>query len=197
MGKANTLFQIPRVTVTVGVALALLSAIIAVIYYTVPDAYKGAIIVFGTGLAASGAIAGAIYMGRTLTLYIESEARNTEEVTFRFTERWNDPQMFHSRDVCRQIMDMKDKPEHERKKELNDNENLRKNVRPVLNFLEELALAVRIERTDSDLSKRMFAGIVISVYHVAEPWIKDQRLTRNRPQLWSELEWLYRKWTET
>ena len=195
MQRANTLVEIPRVSVTIGVALTILAAAITVGYVFVSPEYKSAVVVFGTGIAASGAIASAIYMGRTLAIYIERDSHGPREIMFDYFKRWNDPQMFHTREVCRQVMNMQEKSENERKNELNNNNNLRVNIRSVLNFLEELALSVRLGRVDVDIAKRMFAGIVISVYHATEPWIRDQRNVRNRPQLWAELTWLYQEWS--
>ena len=195
MKKATTLFDIPAISIGVGLALAFLTIAVTAAYVLLPDAYHGAVIVFGTGLAASGAIASAIYMGRTLALYIARETQGPREAAFRFSERWNDPQMYHARDACREIMDMMEQTEAQRQRRFDDEEKLRTNIRPVLNFLEELALSVRESRADEPTCKRLFAGIVINVYHVTEPWIREQRRRRNRPQLWVELAWLYGKWS--
>jgi hypothetical protein len=195
MAKATTLFQVPRISIGVGLALTVLTVLITAAYIWVPEPYHGAVIVFGTGMAASGAIASAIYMGRTLAIYIARETQSPQEAAFRFAERWNDPQMFHVRDACREIMDMMDQPDAERRRRFDEEEALRKNIRPVLNFLEELSYSIREERADEATSKRLFAGIVINVYHVTEPWIREQRQRRNRPQLWAELGWLYQEWS--
>ena len=195
MARGSKLFE-TKITFTIGGALALLVIVLFGTYIMVPESHQGAVIFFGAALTVAGALATAFYTGRVLSLQVMVHEQSPQDIAFRFSERWNDPQMFHTRDACRQIMDMLSPTVDaaRAKDELEADEVMRRNLRPILNFLEELALAIRTERADQEITRRFFAGIVTNVFLVTEEWIKDQRAHRKRPQLWVEFEWLYKTW---
>ncbi len=101
--------------------------------------------------------------------------------------------MFHARKQCQALIDMRNRPD-DIKKCLADSEEIRENISNILNFLEQMAAAVRDGICDEPFAKRLFGGIVINVWHATREWVEDQRVSRGRSQLFVELEELYARW---
>jgi hypothetical protein len=195
MARMAPVFRIPSLSVGIGIILAATVVGLTAAYLIVPLAYQGAVIFFGAGVATAAAIATAFYTARTLQIAHVKHEREPQEVSARFAERWNDASMFHVRKACHEIIEMRNDERDKVKEKIEADGTARSNIVHILNFLEELAVAVRTERADYTYSKRMFAGIVINVYHVAQHWIDEERKRRGRPQLWVELRWLYEQWS--
>lgn len=194
-GRTAALFHTPRLPVTIGVILAFLVTVLTVVYGLQWPLDRPTVAFLAAALAAAGAIAGAFYIGRTLHVHLEREARTPQDAAFRYMERWNDPAMFHARHVCREIIDTLGPQGPEKVKEdLDKNLEKRTNVGHILNFLEELSVAVQMKRTDETLTRRQFEGLAIRLYQLLTPWIEEQRRIRGRPKLWVEIQWLYENW---
>lgn len=193
--EGSLLARIPSIPIRVWLVGLLALVALSAAFYFWPSG-RETLIFFSAALLGISAVGSNIYAARTLQIFLDRETRSPVEMAFHYAERWNDPQMYHVRDACRQIMDMRgDAPEAARAR-IDENEPYRKNIRPILNFLEELSIAVRTGRADGETSNRFFAGIVINLFQVTEEWIKEQRRNRNRPKLWIELQWLYNQWKE-
>jgi hypothetical protein len=121
------------------------------------------------------------------------ERQLLENAAARFGERWTDASMFHLRKECRLLIENRSDPASILS-ELNGDTNRPVNVGNILNFLEELAMAVNKGRCSEEIAKGLFCGIVVNIWHSAEPWIRQQRTNRGRPQLWMELGRLYASW---
>lgn len=194
MKKLPPVFRIPSVSIGVGVVAFVVVALLTAAYVAVPIQHQGAVIFFGAGIASAAAIATAFYTAKTLQIAHIKYEREPEEVAARFAERWNDASMFHVRKACQDVMEMRNQDRAVVAEKVAGDQQLKNNMVHILNFLEELAVAVRTERADTAYSQRMFAGIVINVYHVLQHWIDDERTRRQRPQLWVEFRWLYDQW---
>lgn len=101
--------------------------------------------------------------------------------------------MFHIRNECRNLVDDRKEPD-KILIELQKDRAKATNAGNVLNFLEELAISIEKKRCNEPMAKSLFCGIVINIWHATEPWVKEQRIDRGRPQLWSKLEALYGEW---
>lgn len=210
------LFTIPRKSVGIGVSLAILVALLAVVYHIVPTSYQSTIVFFGAGLAAAGAIAGAFYTGHILEFYLKHEKgarqealvqaeasradrlkreeHERQEMAFRYGERWNDPAMFHTRNVCRDIIAKRKNPEAI-KEELLADDTKRTNANHLLNFFDELALSVRVKRADGEISKRQFGGLAVHLYRAMSAYRDHWVNEIGREDAWAEFKWLYDQWT--
>lgn len=212
--KTNVLAQIP---VTVGVILGFVVVAIVLAYLLVPKAYEGVVILVAAALAAAGTLGNAYYVGRTLELTVQSEnrilARQEElnrqaaerheqdarqarlERSSRFGERWNQPELFHSRKACRQVMDDAPKGADHIAKLLEEDLDMAMNIGHVLNFLEEMSISIREEWADEEFCRRLFEGIALKLFDATETWRQQQAQRRGRTKLWAELRWLYNRWS--
>ena len=204
MAERPPLFTIPRKPVGVGIGLVVLVAALTALYHFVPTPYQGTIVFFGAALAAAGAIAGGFYTGHILALYlrheetVREEARRREEreqkeIAFRYGERWNDPAMYYSRKVCRDIIAKRKEPEGINE-ELLANDDARTNANHILNFLDELALSVREGRADAEIAKRQFGGLVNHVSQALSVYMEQRVIDADRKEIWAELKWLNDQW---
>lgn len=206
--QASTLLTIPRISIGVGIALAVGIILATVGFLLAPAPYREALLFFAAACAAAGQLAVALYTARILQLTIdtqtasatalaEKEATREKQVlvtaSLSFSERWTEASMFHARKQCQAIIDMRDRP-NEIRELLLTNEESRENISNILNFLEQLAIAVREGACDETFAKRLFGGIVTNVWHATRAWVEDQRTSRSRPQLWAELQALYDRW---
>ena len=206
--KANVLVSLPRISITVGIALAVGIVAVTSLYVLVSDEYRGALIFFAASVAAAAQLATALYTARVLQFTMNSqiaaearlmqkesqlEVRHLQDSAAEFGRRWTDASMFHIRKQCKIIIDRREKP-YEVLNEIKKSDDTQTNVGNVLNFLEELALSVNSRRCDGETAKKLFCGIVVNIWHATEPWVKEQRTTRGRAQLWSEFEALYHQW---
>lgn len=204
--RPNVLFAIPRVTIGVGAALAALVILLTAAFWFLPEQYRGTVIFFGASLAAAGQIAAAFYAARTLqhSLTVESRRldveekdakRELEDAAYGYAARWTDASMFHIRKDSQDIIEMGMKELAGCTKYIEEDVNRKANIRNLLNFIEELAVAVHTERADEAVAKRLFCGIVLNIWNVCEEWAKIQRAARARPQLWIETEKLHQVWS--
>lgn len=190
-----------RFPITASAIAAVVIIVLTICYYLASDSIKDTIVFIAASCAAAGAILAAFYSARGLELStrgmvnaIGASERETavrrRHYAMRFAERWNDAAMFHMRDIIRELFELvPDSPEfaqlgRERKT----------NVIHCLNFLEEIALAIKSGDADEDILKDAFRGAVLEASTKLQNWIREQRVSRGRPRVWCELEELARKW---
>lgn len=170
-------------------------------YYFFSSSVKDTIVFFAAAIAAAGAVLAAFYAAKGLSLSAAMVATATgaaeREVQFkkrqhalRFAERWNDPGMFHVRDVIRSLFEL----QHDAPEFLEQINAKKTNVFHFLNFLEELALAIEIGDADEPLSRDAFRGVVLNAWSKLQNWVNHERVTRHRPRIWCKLEELARRW---
>lgn len=174
---------------------------LSIAFYWESRSVKETIVFLAAASAAAGAILAAFYSARGLgiTAAIAARAASAEDDqqayaarmrSMGYGERWNDPSMFHVRDVVRELFDRAQDAqrfkEHVTEKKTN--------VTHFLNFLEEIAIAVNTGDSDETTLKRMFRGVVIDAWTKLGPWIEEQRRERNRPRGWIEMQELARRW---
>lgn len=160
-------------------------------------------VIFGAAATAAAAtVLAAGYTGRTLGLFLQQEERvrareaaidglERKDRSMRFAERWNDPQMYHVRNVFRSIMEKRTVPDAELVAHI---EKDKTNVIHILNFLEEAAFARKHGLVDEELIRNQFEGIVVTLWETLEPWIKQHRKDRGRPKIWLMVQELHGEW---
>jgi hypothetical protein len=205
--RVNRIVRLPAMTLTVGASLTIVVLAFAICYSLAPDPYKNALIFFAACCAAAGQLAAALYSARTLQFSADLQDEAAAQITrsealilgraaLAFVERWNHPAMMDMRIQWHAILETRGKP-NELKVHIEQSdrpEQIVANVKQLLNFLEELALSVTRGYADEEIAKQLFQGIVQAVWHCMESWIKEQRATHSRREMWVHLENLYSRW---
>ncbi len=73
-------------------------------------------------------------------------------------------------------------------------ERVAANIRYMLNFLEELAVAIKEEHGDRGFLKGAFQGIVARAHDALSEWIIEHRLVTGRQDIWEQFDVLYETW---
>ena len=113
-----------------------------------------------------------------------------------FIFRWNDPQFTSiNRSVNQILMDLKNLQTIDQQKDYftKDLDRLAILV-AALNFIESLSIAIQRGVADEDTTNQFFRSIVINYWQDAESFIKNRRVIRSNPRLFSEIEWLFDQW---
>lgn len=113
--------------------------------------------------------------------------------TFRFVERWNSPELRSLRSAWHRICEefqQNDAPQMI--KMLEEDSNRYETVTDVLNFFEEVALAVNAKTIDGDLLRRLLGETMKEYYSTVLPWVEQRRL--GRADAWTELSTLIKAW---
>jgi hypothetical protein len=118
-----------------------------------------------------------------------------KRLALKFGERWNDPSMFHVRDVLRDIMDSP--ISHDELIKFVNEKSRRTNVIHIFNFLEEVSIAHKHHLVDRETLDAQFHGIVVGTWSKLSPWIGTIRKDRNDQRIWEDLESLYDLWKKT
>ena len=201
----STLFSL-SFTVQIGIALALAVFAFTAMYWFAGDNSRSVIIFFGAAVAAAGQIAAAFYAGRTLRLANNIEERRLaveervekvlqKNTVFDFAARWNDASMVDIRIAFQEILTKGAQEKSIIPGYIDADPKRKANVGNLLNFLDVMALSVTTLRSDEEIAKRVFCGVVFNTWSVTRDWVHHQRTARGRPQLWIELETLHKRWS--
>jgi hypothetical protein len=203
MATHDTLFTV-RFAVTFGASAFIVVVVLTLLFHFGPESLRQTLLFFAAMVAAAGQLGAALYTARILGLTANQNAAAAtaandaiaavkDDLAARFAERWTDATMFHTRNECRVLINNRTNPSQVMA-DLQNSESKATNAGNVLNFLEELSIAVLSGRCSEQTAKELFCGIVLNIWHATEPWVRAQRVNRGRPQLWSRLEELYGRW---
>jgi hypothetical protein len=181
--------QIP-VVITAGGVLALLILVLTFLFWQFPSS-RDVITFFAISSAGAAALVNAIYLGSSIRLDVE---RRRKEAAFALMDGWNRPEYFHCRKTFTKLVDAFQAGRADSARQVIDNEEHNQNIRAVLNFLEQVAIAIRMEHADHEMLRKAFEGIVVKGFAAAHQWIIDRRSTSERKNLFVELEWLSNEW---
>jgi hypothetical protein len=109
-----------------------------------------------------------------------------------FVSGWNSPEFYHAKNKGREVI------EHFEKKGYEDDpviDERLQNLLDVLNFFEEMSIAIQLGHVDDTVAKRFFRSIAIHYWQTAEPWIKKRRIAKGNPRLGCEFEALAKSWS--
>lgn len=181
------------VKITIAGVLLFLVILLTVVYYCFPD-IRDTIEFFTLSLTAATGIASVFYLANTLKLTLE---RQKVELTFKLTDRWNSPEFHYSRRAMHEIFEtFRAVGKEAVVAELEDALNVEKamNVRHILNFFEEIAIAVRKGHVVESILEDCYKGPFVRAFNVLSDWIAVHRDRTQRHQLWEQGQWLYEKW---
>lgn len=193
-------------TLTLPVKWSILGAAIVVIltglFYWNTGSFDKTVIFGAAATAAAATVLAAGYTGKTLGLYLQQDKRaqqihddkvalRKKHVALRYAERWNDPAMYHVRDVFRDLAAKRNLPQDQLIQAIRTKET---NVIHVMNFFEEAAFARKHELADDQVLRNQFEGIVATLWTTMEPWVHEYRKERHRPKIYEMVEELSKVW---
>jgi Domain of unknown function (DUF4760) len=183
------------ITISVGIVGALVLIVLGLcLAYAFLPTERALLDFIALALTAAGGVGGAFYLAESLRAQVEQQ-RSTE--AFALMARWNSPDLLDARRAWHTISDtFQDKGAAAVKDFLLDPKQTDQvlNVRHVLNFLEEIAMAVTHEHADEDLLHDFFAGIVKRAHEALGQWIPDHRRKTGRNTIWERFDQLYTRW---
>jgi hypothetical protein len=172
----------------------LIVVLLTVFYYIATKDGERTLIFFAAITTAAGAVLAAFYSARALATTVTSLGREEERarkmLAFAFTSKWNDPAMFHVRDVVRELFTL-DHNSEQFDVAIRDRTT---NVIHFLNFLEEVGIAIEKGNADPEILRDAFAGVVGTAWSKLQGWIGEMRRARNRQRIWVNVELLAGKW---
>jgi hypothetical protein len=150
------------------------------------------------GALAAGAL-GAYYVGRALAQTIQQRSEFVTEQkiarAFEFHRRWNDPTLAQIKANFRELIESGKAHIPDHVEELIEADKAKRTaVVEVLNFFEELAIAVHTGVADNDTLARGFRAPLNTYHATLQPWIKQHRSSKKRPTMWIELDRLVERW---
>lgn len=194
------LFEV-KFPVTYSVVIAIIIIVMAVGYWFVAKDVEKTALFFAAAVTAGAVVTSTFFTARTLQAFIRqaSERRQRENDLDNFGmrlramaygERWNDATMFHVREVCRAALD-----------EVAEGGNIievtkgkETNVSHLLNFFEEIGLAIDDSLADEELLRRQFSGLITPLWRTLFPWVQIRRKKFNDDSLWVKVQWLSERW---
>ena len=138
-------------------------------------------------VGAAAAILSVIYLGTSIRESVRSELWKR---TFEYHERWSDDRLRESRELLSKAF-LNDGPAMIRI--VRDSPDTERAAIALMNYFEEMALAIRVRAVDEDILVLYFKTPVLRAWLVLEPWVHVVREIR-APSIYREVEALYRRW---
>jgi hypothetical protein len=184
--------------------IAFVNIVLDVCYFFITKTWDDTLIFTAATGAATGGILAAFYTGRILSYYLRLEKFYKDQqnlaidfqkkaITMDFAKRWNEPTMKRTRKICREVIDLRSRSAEEAKSIINQ-ENKIDIVIHLLNFFEEIAVAVEYETGNEKMLKEMFKEVVIRTWAGLFLWLTEYRQERNAPMAWEKVETLNGRW---
>jgi len=192
--------QIAEIRFPVGISLilALLVCLAGLIFWCYPKLHD-VLNFLGSGFAMAAGVVAAYYIGRTLqaTVRQRDEALSSDKVNkaFTFIYRWNSAP-FEERKHWRALLE-KLKPQSATAiaAALRGGPERAITV-DVLNFFEEMSLAINEGLADEETLRKFFRDMLEIYYGLFGEWIHEQRTDsiRPRPRVYVEFEQVAKQW---
>jgi hypothetical protein len=188
-----------RFPITASLILAVL-VLGATILYWVLNCDHREVEKFGIeGLTLAAGLLSAYYIGKGLR---DTVAQRDQEMqqrkiasSLRIIERWNQPDFAKMKQQFRDLIESgKAHDANYVENELTTKSETRTVVVEVLNFFEEAALVANIDYADDATLKAYFLGALTDYFTTLEPWIKQHRASKSRPNMWCEMENMLSRW---
>lgn len=160
-------------------------------FHNVSDKWKQTI-VFGASIVA-GAFG--------LFSYLKGIEQGRRQTAERLIDRWTAPEMTPLKDVIREITEGHTdvaalmRPGKGAKLDA-ATLTARSKIVGMLNFYEQVAIAVQIKSADESILKRFFRAVVCQCFDNLEAWIANERIIDNEPRYFTHLAELAKSWKE-
>lgn len=198
-----------RVNLSFSVRTSVLTIVAVIVfsgtYFAATRSIPDSIVFVGAATAAAGAILAAVYAARTMAFQIQQQAaaeaafvsrrhQDRQLEALRYTARWNEPYMEQARKACREVLLMKGTGVKDITEALSSNDRELR-VLHMMNFLEELAIAVQLDIADEAILKDVYRDAVVLVWGCMGQWAIGYRTLHNQPSALLRLEALYKAWS--
>jgi hypothetical protein len=122
--------------------------------------------------------------------------QKAKENALRYLERWNDPQFCESKVDAEQVIKIQEKEGTEAvTAKINENDTFKRKVSDILNFFEEIAIAIDSRTVDEEILKKAYRGLLNLYCMALQDFIKDSRRRFGNPRLYIEIENLHKRWS--
>jgi len=189
-----TLSLPPRLLLALGLAWGLV-----VVAFALFPIWQPVIVFAASSLGGVAGLAAAFYLARSIVTAAQhaerTEKRERLKIAFQYMERWNNPHSYHVRNASREILRIGATEGTERvRRALSDDAGLRSNVMDVMNFFEEMALAVTLDTADEGTLKQAFQAMFTMHWMTLSPFINERRAVLGKADLLIECEKLHGRW---
>ncbi len=197
-----------KLTFSIGVSLVIISLGLT-IFHAVKKEHRETLTFLATALATSAAGASAVYGLRSIKQDIEQREVEIKQIaesqlldrTLPYITRWNDPGYFPARKIAQELYQLKSSQKVIDQEKfiinyLSDPKNYetKQAILNLLNFLEELAICIKLRLIKEDVIKEYYKGIVILYTETFYTLIQERRKEKNREEIFLALTDLCDKW---
>jgi hypothetical protein len=202
--KLKPVGELVEVKFPVGISLILFLIVClgGLIFWYYPK-FRDELTFFGVAFGMAGGVVAAYYIGQTLRVTVKQrdEQLEAERVNkaFSYIHRWN-AAPFEERKQFRALMnDIKPLSPAEIAKRLDDVHAARAIVVDVMNFFEEMSIAINEGLADEETLLKFFRDMLEWYYQRFSDWIQRLRTDgggRPRPRVYIQLEAVAKRWQE-
>jgi hypothetical protein len=200
--KLKPVGQLVEVKFPVGISLILffLVCLGGVIFWYYPK-FRDELTFFGVAFGMAGGVVAAYYIGRTLQITVDQrdEALDAEKInkSFSYIHRWNSAP-FEERKHFRALQNtIKPLSPTEITKLLEGDHAARAIVVDIMNFFEEMSIAINEGLADEETLIKFFRDMVERYYQQFADWIERLRKDgggRPRPRVYIQLQAVVDRW---
>jgi len=191
LGKINL-----TIPITVGCLGLIISIGFTLVFHSSTEEQKKTLNFLTTVLGTSAGVTSAFYVGQSIKLNAESKRL---DITTSYISRWSDPAFDPVRKAAYKINEMLDVSQPNRnsdiiQKALDADLDLKLNLLDALNFLEEMALCVRLGIINEKTAYEFYRSIVQTYCSTFNIWITRLRHDKKNDMLFKNLTDLCDEW---
>ena len=194
LGKINL-----TIPIQVGLLGIVLSAAFTFAFHSSSEKDRQTLTFLATALGTSAGVSSAFYVGQSIRLNAESKRL---DITTSYISRWSDPAFDPVRKAAYRIHEMLDPNQPNKNSDIIQNAldndlDLKLNLLDALNFLEEMALCVRLGIIDERTAYKFYRSIVLTYCSTFYIWIAKLRNDKGNDVLFRNLTDLCDTWKNT
>ncbi|NES22563.1 MAG: DUF4760 domain-containing protein [Symploca sp. SIO3E6] len=199
-----------KLTFSVGVSLVIISLGLTILHgFLMKKEHRETLTFMATALATSAAGASAVYALRSVKQDREQREADIKQLaesqlldrTLPYISRWNEPGFLPFRQKAQELYHLKNSQSINNQEKfiinyLSDpaNNDTKQAIINLLNFLEELAVCIKLGLIKEDVIKKFYKGIVILYADTFYTLIKERRKEKGREEIFICLTDLCEKW---
>lgn len=195
--------QLVKVEFPLGISVILTLAVIAagLVFWFYPR-FHDILSFLGSAFAMAAGVIAAYYIGKTLQITVtqRDEGLNSEKINkaFSFIHRWNTAPLEERKQWWALLEQLRSGKSGEEVYQILSVIENRTMVVEVLNYFEEMCLAVNEGLADEATLMKFFRSMLENYYSLLSDWINRQRTdrTRPRPRVYVQFELVAKKWQQ-
>lgn len=201
-GSSKPVGQIAKVEFPVGISLILTLIVLAsgAAYWFYPKMHD-ILAFFGSAFAMAAGVVAAYYIGKTLQITVTQRDEGLTSLkvnkAFSYIQRWNTAPLDERKQWWALLEQLRSKSAPDILEMLNDIER-RTIVVEVLNFFEEMCLAINEGLADEPTLRKFFRSMMDTYYSLLYEWINKVRTdrARPRPRVFVQFEAVAKRWQQ-